>query len=352
MDSERAVSRLIFAGLSGPELSSTECHALQDLEPGGVTLFSRNLRSPAQTRDLIAGLRELAGSDILVAVDLEGGPVNRFGALDNRFCALPPARDQARWSDSRLREIWYTVGRALAGLGFDVDFAPVVDLDLATEDNGIGVRSFSSDPGRVARSGGLVLEGLAEAGIVGCLKHFPGLGETEHDTHRRLAISPVLAEDLWLRHVLPYRDLSGSAKIVMTAHAHYPSVDGTDPLPGSFSRTLVTGWLRRRLGFEGLIVTDDLGMGAVAAFGSPGQRARRAFDAGVDVALFCHDLDTPRRARDEVASLLEEGAMDQEQILRSHERLDAVRGVRLQASCKNEGDDAFEAAAANLRALI
>lgn len=352
MDLVRVVSRLVFAGLSGPELSAAECRAIEELEPGGVTLFARNLRSPSQTRDLVVGLRELAGSGLLVAVDLEGGPVNRFSALESRFEILPPAREQARWPDSRLRDVWHTVGRALASLGFDLDFAPVVDLDLAVESNGIGVRSFASDPAQVARCARLVLEGLADAGITGCLKHFPGLGGTEHDTHRILALSPLDGEDLWLRHLAPYRALSGSAEIVMTAHAHYPCVDGPDPLPGTFSRTLVTEWLRKRVGFEGVVISDDLEMGAVAAFGSPGQRVRRAFDAGVDVALFCRDLDTPRRARDEIATMLEGGAMDPEQIRRSHERLEALRQGSLAAPPEGRGSDAFMVAVTNLQALM
>lgn len=352
MDWTRVVSHLVFAGLSGPDLSAADCRAVRDLEPGGFTLFARNLRSPIQTRDLIAGLRELAGSPLLIAVDLEGGPVNRFAGMDASFRVLPPARDQTRWSDTQMRGVWCAVGRALASLGFDLDFAPVADLDLPTEGSAIGVRSFGSEPEEVARCAELVLGGLADGGITGCLKHFPGLGGTRHDTHRELALSPLESDDLWDRHLLPYRALSGTSKMVMTAHAHYPCIDGPDPLPGTFSRRVVDDWLRSRLGFDGVVISDDLEMGAVAAFGSPGERVRRAFAAGIDVALFCRDLDAPRRARDEIAALLESGNLDPNPIRRSHERLEWLRDSRPGVPPEGRAIAAFELALSTLQALI
>ncbi len=310
MSETPAPGRLLVCALEGPELLRHEEGALRELAPAGVILFARNLRSPAQVRDLVAGVRECCPLPTLVSIDQEGGTVNRLAALDEAFFRLPPARLQAAWPAERLRATWRAIGDALRALGIDVAFAPVVDLDDGDGRNAIGPRSFGTDPARVTACAREVLAGLAAAGVAGCAKHFPGLGGTDLDTHRALAESPLPADELWERHVLPYRDLRDEAPLVMTAHAWYPAVDPGDPLPGTFSRALLAGWLRQRVGYGGVVITDDLGMGAVADRGTPGERAEAALRAGADLALFCRDVDAPRRARDHLATRLDAGALD------------------------------------------
>ena len=310
MSETPAPGRLLVCALAGPELLRHEEEALRELAPAGVILFARNLKSPAQVRDLVAGIRECCPLPAFVSIDQEGGTVNRLTALDGAFFRLPPARVQAAWPAERLRATWRAVGEALRALGIDVAFAPVVDLDDGDGRNAIGPRSFGTDPDRVAGCGREVLAGLAAAGVAGCAKHFPGLGGTDLDTHRALAESPLSAEELWERHVLPYRALREATPLVMTAHAWYPAVDPGDPLPGTFSRTLLSGWLRERIGYDGVVITDDLGMGAVAGRGTPGELAETALRAGADLALFCRDVDDPRRARDHLAGRLEAGALE------------------------------------------
>ncbi len=312
MTASKDPGRFIVAALPGPDLGAADEAALRDLRPAGVILFARNLKSPSQTRDLLAGVRETLGEDdgpLFLAVDQEGGRVNRLAEIEPVFRALPDGRVQAGWPAERLEEVWRRVGVALGALGFNVDFTPVVDLDDGDGRNAIGPRSFGTDPGRVAACAARVLAGLASAGIAGCIKHFPGLGGTDLDTHVALATSPLSRAELESTHVRPYRDLRRAAPMVMTSHAHYPAIDGPDPLPGTFSRRMITGWLREELGFEGLIVSDDLEMGAVAALEPPGGRAVRALAAGADVVLFCKELDNPRRARDTVAQALAAGRL-------------------------------------------
>lgn len=301
---------LLVAGLPGPELGPEVEGALRDLAPAGVILFARNIRGPGQVKDLLAGVREVVGRPVLAAVDQEGGPVNRLGAIATAFAKLPAGRLQATWPEERLDEVWFHAGRAMAALGFNVDFAPVADLDDGPGTNAIGPRSYGTDPARVAACASLVLGALARAGVAGCLKHFPGLGGTDLDTHKALATSPLTLAEITGPHVRPYRDLVREAPLVMTAHAHFPALDGPEPLPATFSPRALGALLREEIGYDGVVISDDLEMGAVAREGSPGARALRALAAGCDLALFCHDLDVPRRARDELAAAAQDGRLD------------------------------------------
>lgn len=315
----------IVSGLPGPELPAPVERALLELRPAGIILFARNLRSVAQVRDLAIGVRELLGPRTLLAVDQEGGPVNRLAAIDGRLDGLPAARAQAAGSLARLRELWTATGHALAALGLDVDFAPVVDLDDGPPVNAIGPRSYGTAPGAVAGHAVAVLEGLAAGGVRGCLKHFPGLGRTERDTHQALAVSPVTESELWSVHVEPFRRLAALAPLVMTAHAHYPALDPDEPLPATFSANAVQGWLRHRIGFSGTIVSDDLEMGALAAERDVGARARRAVLAGVDLLLFCHGLDAPRRALEALETARHRGELDEQAWSAAASRIERLR---------------------------
>jgi beta-N-acetylhexosaminidase len=301
----------MLAGLPGPELDRPSERALRELRPAGIILFSRNLASPTQARDLAIGVREMLGPETLIAIDQEGGSVNRLASLDPRLAGIPPGRTQAAWPPEKLRALWAATGRALAALGIDVDFAPVVDLDDGPPINAVGPRSFGTDRAAVTRCARAVLEGLAAAGVRGCLKHFPGLGRTDRDTHRGLAVSACSEAELWSTHVEPFRRLAAVAPMVMTAHAHYPAVDPGEPLPATFSAALVRSWLRQGLGFAGTIVSDDLEMGALHVEPDVAVRARRAVEAGVDALLFCHGLDVPRRALDGLDQARRRGELDE-----------------------------------------
>lgn len=321
MNHASTAGRLLFAALPGYEIDRDTERALADLGPAGLILFDRNLASPGQLADLVSAAREVCSSPLLVGIDQEGGRVNRMARVHPAFIRLPDARTQGSWPEERLLRAWRAVGAVLRAAGIDVTFAPVVDLDDGDGTNAIGARSFGTDPGRVSAMAARVIAGLRSAGVGSCLKHFPGLGGTDLDTHQALATSPISVAELWTEHVRPYRELAREALFVMTAHAHFPAVDGDDPLPGTFSRRLVSEWLRERVGFEGLVISDDLEMGAVASTGTPGERALHALGAGCDLALFCHSLDAPRRARDTIVGALESGRLSPSSAVASQTRL-------------------------------
>lgn len=349
MDSGHIAGRLIVSALPGPDLPLKIERALADLSPAGVILFDRNLKTESQIRDLTGAIREVVGHPVLIAVDLEGGRVNRLKHLNPAWAALPRGIQQADWEIAKLEDLWDSVGQAIVALGFDLDFHPPVDLDDSDGTNAIGDRSFGLDPQRTARIARAILGGLQRAGVIGCLKHYPGLGGTTLDTHVGLASSPLSKAELWERHAAPYRELCEITPMIMTAHAHYPAVDGPEPLPATYSPRLLQEWLRDRICYQGAVVSDDLEMGAVADGTSAGDRACRALEAGCDLAMFCQELDAPLYARDAIAARLERGDLAWDTISEKSLRLKTLlsnhtgaRGARPK----------YDAAISSLRTLL
>jgi beta-N-acetylhexosaminidase len=271
---------------------------LRALGPAGLILFSRNLESAGQTIDLTERLKALLPGPPLLALDQEGGRVSR---LQPFIGPTPPAAALARAGATTAREFGAGTGRALHALGFNIDFAPVVDLCGPEATNGIGDRSFGTDPHRVAELAGSFLEGLQAAGVAGCLKHFPGLGRTAVDSHLELPLASASLQQLEQEDLLPYRLLGPKAAAVMVGHAHYPALNPEELLPASCSREIVSGLLRAGLGYEGLVVSDDLEMGAVAELDREGAAALRALTSGCDLLLYCSDLERAEIAAGAIA---------------------------------------------------
>jgi beta-N-acetylhexosaminidase len=323
VDHTEALSSLFCLGIPGPDPTPADEAAIRDLRPSVFILFSRNLRSESQVRDLAAGLREVSEREVLLAVDQEGGRVNRLESLLPGL-SLPAAYLLARLGPVPVRDYASATGRALAALGLDWNLAPVLDLDRPGSPNGIGDRAFGTDPGAVSELAAAFLDGLEAAGTLGCLKHFPGLGGTALDTHRELAVCERDAERLWREDVEPFRRLASRADAVMVGHAAYPAVTGRADLPAGQSRRIVGEWLRRELGFEGAILSDDLEMGALRSRPDE-ENARAAVEAGCDLLLFCHQADRARRSRDLLDRDLRAGRLAPERVRESSSRIAALR---------------------------
>jgi beta-N-acetylhexosaminidase len=288
----------LLVGLPGPALDRESGERLVRLGPAGVILFRRNLESPVQTQDLLSAIERLLPGPRLLALDQEGGRVSR---LEPWVGATPSAATLGRIGPDAARRFGQATAQALAALGFNIDFAPVVDLCAPEAPNGIGARSYSLDPLRVASVAGAFLDGLQEQGVAGCLKHFPGLGATALDSHVALPCDTRDAAEID-RDLLPFRALGSRAASVMVSHASFPALDPTPDLPATLSRPIVTDLLRERLGFAGLIATDDMDMGAVAPRDHAGAAAVAAMRAGCDLILYCADLDAAERAVQALAS--------------------------------------------------
>jgi beta-N-acetylhexosaminidase len=270
----------IFAvGIEGPELAAGEREILRSLPPWGVILFRRNIDSAAQVERLGASLRECGVRRLLV--DQEGGPVDRLRDL---LGPAPSLRKACR--DATARRAGAAAGAALARLGFDVDLAPVVDRALEGAGAAIlGERCASEDAATVASAAGEFLDGLHSRGIGGCLKHFPGLGRADLDTHQSLPVLPVDPQTEAL-DLEPFQALMGRAGAVMVSHAA-----GEDGVPASLSREVATRLLRGRLRFSGAAFSDDLEMGALSSFGSLAERCVAAARAGCDLLFLCRRIE-------------------------------------------------------------
>lgn len=305
---------LLWVSLPGPVLTMEDRNFLQRIDPAGVVIFRENVVTPSQVRDLNLSIREACPSgQVLIAVDQEGGRVAR---LREGVPQLPPMRTLGEMEDpERIRTAGRDLGRALRQMGFDIDFAPVLDVDSNAANPIIGDRSFSSDPLKVGPMAMAFAQGLLEEGIIPCGKHFPGHGATDLDSHLDLPFVHADRETLENRELLPFRyAISAGIPLLMTAHVVYPAWD--DKSPATLSRAIITGLLRERLGFSGMVLSDDLLMKAVAKEGVV-KAALAALDAGCDGLLVLRNGRAARDVFETVAARLEAGA---EPVLRALER--------------------------------
>jgi len=279
----------LMIDIAGTELTAEDIKVLSHPLVGSVILFTRNYRDIAQLTALTAAIRALRSPQLLIAVDHEGGRVQRFR---EGFTPLPPARLLGRRYDQDRREglsLAHAVGWLMASelrtVGVDFSFAPCVDLEYGVSEI-IGDRSFHKDPDVVAALGVAVMSGMREAGMAAVAKHFPGHGAVIADSHVALPVDRRKFVDLEA-DIRPYRPLiDNNLAGVMGAHVVFPAVD---PLPASLSQRWITGVLRRELKFHGCVFTDDLSMAGAAAFGGVIDRVGHAFAAGCDVLPICND---------------------------------------------------------------
>lgn len=275
-------------GVEGLELTADERRFIHKAQPGGFILFARNLESPAQTNELLRALQSLVDEPCFFSIDQEGGRVDR---LKKYMPPLPAMLKTAGKGPTAVREHARLSARVLSEIGFNMNFAPVLDL-FSPFKNGIEDRCFDSDPAKVAKLGRAYLTETAKHGVPGTLKHFPGLGRGECDSHADLPFILIKRERMEEEDLLPFRANMDSSPFVMVAHAFYPDYEENDdrPIPASMSRNIVTRLLRKELGFKGLAMTDDLLMGALRGFGEMPELCEQALVAGEDLLLICRNL--------------------------------------------------------------
>ena len=287
----------VMLDIEGVSLSPADRDLLREPAVGGVILFTRNYESVAQIADLVADIRALRSPPLLVAVDHEGGRVQRFR---EGFTVMPPMRHIGREYDrdreaglQAAREAGWLIASELRAVGIDLSFAPCVDLDWGVSEI-IGNRAFHRRPDVVAELASAFARGLRSAGMAAVAKHFPGHGAVLADSHLKL---PVDRRDygVILDDMRPYERLVNTSVIagVMLAHIVYAKVDAQ---PAGFSDYWIQRELRERLGFGGAVFCDDLSMKATEEFGSMATRAKLALDAGCDMILVCNDRDAAHQA--------------------------------------------------------
>lgn len=335
---EQQIGQLLYIGLPGTEFDAEARALVEQITPGGVIIFGRNVRDPAQLRGLLDGVRGLLPVEPLLGIDQEGGLVDRL----RKICTpMPAARVIRQHGDlAAARAHGRITGEALRLLGFNMNFAPV--MSIMTEDrdllsNGLYSRSFGRSPGEVLGYTMVYLRGLQGAGLLGCAKHFPGIGAGEVDTHEEMAVIHLTHDDLLAQDLAPYIELfqreDNMVKAVMISHGGFPNIDinrgiaGGRLVPASINPQIVTGLLREELGYGGLVLTDDLEMGAIAKHYEIGEASLRAILAGEDMLLICAKPDMIRRAYDALLKAAREGELTRERIEASLERISAFKAL-------------------------
>ncbi|MGE0385072.1 MAG: beta-N-acetylhexosaminidase [Gammaproteobacteria bacterium] len=309
----------LMVDLRSTALDAEERELLAHPLVGGVILFSRNYAEPAQIADLIARIHALRAPRLLVAVDHEGGTVQRFRA---GFSPLPAIsaigalydRDRRR-ALALAEDCGWILAAELRAVGVDFSFAPVLDLRAGVS-TVVNDRAFHADPDTVVRLARAHLRGIGVAGSVGVGKHFPGHGSVRADSHHELPVDPRPIEDIRLLDLVPFmrlapRDLAG----IMPAHVVYPALDDR---PAGFSRRWLREILRTEIGFAGTIFSDDICMAGAVVAGSPPERARAALDAGCDMVLVCNDRAAAIAVIDGLGEVIEPAS--QVRLMRMHGR--------------------------------
>ncbi|MBV9015667.1 MAG: beta-N-acetylhexosaminidase [Alphaproteobacteria bacterium] len=280
--------RAIVLGCAGERLTADERRLFAAADPAGFLLFRRNCKDPDQVRALVAEMRDCVGrAEAPVLIDQEGGRVQRLQPphwrkypAPARIAALPdPDAEEAARLGARL------IADDLAALGIDVDALPVLDLPSSGADPVIGDRAYGGDPERVARLGRAACEGLLAGGVLPIIKHIPGHGRAQVDSHRALPRVDAARDLLEKTDFAPFRALS-DMPWAMTAHIVYTAIDPV--APATFSAAVIDGVIRKHIGFDGVLISDDISMGALD--GSLAERTRRSLAAGCDLAMHCNGV--------------------------------------------------------------
>lgn len=282
------IGQILIIGFDGTEISAALASLLSRIQPAGVILFARNIKTPEQTWRLLRECQKCVQNPLFTCVDLEGGSVDRFrDALE----PTPSAADVFASGDRKVfRKHGRVIGENCRALGFNVDFAPVLDLAFDASRSVMGSRAVSADPRQASGYAREFLAGLRDVGVLGCGKHFPGLGEGNLDSHHELPVIDKSLKKMWTEDLVPYRTLRRQLPMVMVSHAAYPRVT-RKKIPASLSKVWITDVLQKKIGYKNLIVSDDLEMGGVLSAASVGDAAVEFVRAGGDLCLVCHRED-------------------------------------------------------------
>jgi beta-N-acetylhexosaminidase len=316
-----AIARLFCAGIPETALDDATRALHAEMPFGGVVLFRHNADEPRTMRTLSTAVHGLDPTlPPLVAIDHEGGRVHRLRAP---FTHFPAAAEVAARGPRAVRAVATAMARELAAIGIDLTFAPVLDVASNPASPIIGDRAFATDPERAAALALVSFRATRAVGLVTCGKHFPGHGDTATDSHLELPVVHKSRRELARTELLPFRRaIAAGVPMLMTAHVRYPALD--PEWPATLSPTILTGLLRRRLGFRGIICSDDLEMRAIADHYGPGDAAVASIAAGADFLLYCHRQDDLRTAITAVERAVTDGRLPERRIAESHRRIVAI----------------------------
>lgn len=312
------VGQLMMIGIHGKSLNDDAKFMLNEYRVGGIILFDRNMESKDQVKTLIADINKAGKSagltPLFLGIDQEGGAVAR---MDDKLIKVPPAEEVGKEPVEQAAALAKEVGTELKDLGFNINFAPVADLGLTYG------RSYSTNPDEVVRYASAVGKSYDEAGLWYSYKHFPGIGKTDVDLHADTSIVPVSKETLLSEDTKVFVDLIKQSKqntyTIMVSHAMYPQIDPDHP--SSLSKAIITDWLRKDMGYNGVVVTDDMDMGALAKHYTFGDMAVQSILAGSDILLVCHEYEHMQEAYNGLMKAVKDGRISKERLDESVKRI-------------------------------
>ncbi len=335
---EQQIGQFLFIGLPGTELDAETRDLITEVQPGGVIIFGRNVAGPEQLRSLLDGVRELVATPLLCGIDQEGGLVDRLRRI---FTPMPSARTIRQHGDlAAARALGRITGETLRMLGFNINFAPVMSIMTDDRDllsNGLYSRSYGRSPGEVLGYTTVYMRGLQGTGCLGCLKHFPGIGAGEVDSHEEMPVVQLSHDDLIAQDLAPYIELfqrrDDRVRCVMVSHGGFPNIDIKEETtggllePASLNYNIVTKLLRKELGYKHLVITDDLEMGAITRHYEIGNAAVRASLAGEDMLLICATPERIRRGHEALLQAAKNGRLPEERIQQSLHRIARTKAI-------------------------
>lgn len=312
------VGQLLMIGIHGKTLNDDAKFMLNEYRVGGIILFDRNMESKNQVKSLITDINKAGKSagltPLFIGIDQEGGAVAR---MEDQLIKVPPAEELGKEPIEQAVSLAKQSGTELKGLGFNINFAPVADLGLTYG------RSFSTNPDEVVRYASAVGKAYDEAGLWYSYKHFPGIGKTDVDLHADTSVVPVSKETLLNEDTKVFVDLIKQSKpntyAIMVSHAMYPQIDADHP--SSLSKAIITDWLRKDMGYNGVVITDDMDMGALAKHYTFGDMAVQSILAGSDILLVCHEYEHMQEAYNGLMKAVKDGRISKERLDESVKRI-------------------------------
>lgn len=312
------VGQLLMIGIHGKTLNDDAKFMLNEYRVGGIILFDRNMESKDQVKSLIIDINKTGKSagltPLFIGIDQEGGAVAR---MEDQLIKIPPAEELGKEPIEQAVSLAKQSGTELKDLGFNINFAPVADLGLTYG------RSFSTNPDDVVRYASAVGKAIDEAGLWYSYKHFPGIGKTDVDLHADTSVVPVSKETLLNEDTKVFVDLIKQSKpntyAIMVSHAMYPQIDADHP--SSLSKAIITDWLRKDMGYDGVVVTDDMDMGALAKHYTFGDMAVQSILAGSDILLVCHEYEHMQEGYNGLMKAVKDGRISKERLDESVKRI-------------------------------
>lgn len=330
------IGQMMMIGLHGEELTPEEERLLRKYPFGGFILFGHNLKEPRQILSLCRSLWEReAIHPPFIGIDQEGGRVHR---LPPPFTHFPPAALLGKTCNTDLAyRMGLATARELTAVGINLNFAPVLDVHSNTNNPVIGDRSLGSDPKLVGSLGWSIIQGLRKGGVIPCAKHFPGHGDTTQDSHLELPVVQKEEADLRAVELPPFiQACRNQVEAVMTAHVLYPALDPR--YPATLSRSIIAELLRKEIQYEGVVLGDDMEMKAISKNFAPEEAASRAVDAGVDMLLFCHQIELAVAAIEHLGRETEAKERLSERVEGSYQRIKRLK-ERYLKSFTGAGED-------------